>query len=77
MSSSNSRLRRSHNGRRHRRNNDEVKYTFKVQDDGSDDPKAFLNVTRPERRMASSLSDVGSRRFVQLKKMVSFSLYES
>merc|ERR1711892_681650 len=70
--SNNLRARRS-NGHRHRRNNEQaLNYAFKIHKVDGEDPRAFLNVTRTDRQHVNNMSDIGSRRFIQLKKMMDY-----
>lgn len=68
------RVRRSH-GRRHRRNNDSLTYQFKIHKNSKVDdldPRSFLNVTQTDKQHVKTMTELGSRRFIQLKKMMDY-----
>lgn len=69
----NQRNRRSNGHNRHRRNNEStLNYAFKIHKVEGEDPRAFLNVTRTDRQHVNKMSEIGSRRFIQLKKMMDY-----
>ena len=65
---------------RHRRNDDSLpRYSFKIHKDAMDEngkagvsARSFLNIQKEDKKMIRSLSQAGGRRYIQLKKMVSF-----
>ena len=66
---------------RHRRNDDSLpRYSFKIHKDAMDEngkagvsARSFLNIQKEDKKMIRSLTQAGGRRYIQLKKMVSFS----
>ena len=65
---------------RHRRNDDSLpRYSFKIHKDAMDEngkagvsARSFLNIQKEDKKMIRSLTQAGGRRYIQLKKMVSF-----